>query len=92
MKLIRLFGNVTDQTGVRETIIALGFLSRKIISGRSSKIILGWVLHWTLLCLSGLDNLFTLLFFIIFIFSVFIYLFIYLLLFTHLRGFFLHQH
>ena len=26
-----LFGNVTDQTGVREAIIALGFLSRKII-------------------------------------------------------------
>ena len=24
--------NVTDQTGVREAIIALGFLSRKIIS------------------------------------------------------------
>ena len=45
--------NVNDQTGVRGAIIALGFLSRKIISGRSSKIILGWVLHWTLRCLSG---------------------------------------
>ena len=31
-KLIHLFGNVTDQTSVREAIIALGFLSRKIIS------------------------------------------------------------
>ena len=31
-KLIRLFGNVTDQTGVREAIVALVFLSRKIIS------------------------------------------------------------
>ena len=31
-KLIRLFGNVTDQIGVREAIIALGFLSRKITS------------------------------------------------------------
>ena len=30
-ELIRLFGNVTDQTGAREAIIALGFLSRKII-------------------------------------------------------------
>ena len=28
-ELIRLFGNVTDQTGVGEAIIALGFLSRK---------------------------------------------------------------
>ena len=28
-ELIRLFGNVTDQTGVREAIISLGFLSRK---------------------------------------------------------------
>ena len=31
-KRICLFGNVTDQTGVREAIIDLGFLSRKIIS------------------------------------------------------------
>ena len=31
-KLVRLFGNVTDQAGVREAIIALGFLWRKIIS------------------------------------------------------------
>ena len=31
-KVLRnLFINVTDQTGVREAIIALGFLSRKII-------------------------------------------------------------
>ena len=28
-ELIRSFGNVTDQTGARESIIALGFLSRK---------------------------------------------------------------
>ena len=28
-ELIRSFGNVTDQTGVREANIALGFLSRK---------------------------------------------------------------
>ena len=28
-ELIRLFGNVTDQTSVREAIISLGFLSRK---------------------------------------------------------------
>ena len=32
-ELIRLFGNVTDQTGAREAIIALGFLSRKKIIG-----------------------------------------------------------
>ena len=31
-ELIRSFGNVTDQTGVREAIIALGFLCRKMIS------------------------------------------------------------
>ena len=31
--LIHLFGNVTDQTVVREAIIAFGFLSRKKIIG-----------------------------------------------------------